>query len=54
MSLRVDLTDVPNGSKEVYLDRYEGFTSEILNTARFDEDTNLSTTSIGKLRQALP
>ena len=32
MSLRVDLTDAPNGSKEEYLDRYEGVISEILNT----------------------
>ena len=36
MSLRVDLTDAPNGSKEEYLDRYEGVISEILNTTRFD------------------
>ena len=50
MSLRVDLTDAPNESKEEYLDRYEGGISEILNTTRFDENTDLSTTSIGKLR----
>ena len=50
ISLRIDLTDVPNGSKEEYLDRYEGITSEILNTTRFDENTDLSTTYIGKLR----
>ena len=49
MSLRVDLTDALNGSKEEYLDRYEGVISELLNT-RFDENTDLSTTSIGKLR----
>ena len=50
MSLRVDLTDAPNGSKGEYLDRYEGVISEILNTTRFDENTDLSTTYIGKLR----
>ena len=50
MSFRVDLTDAPNGSNEEYLDRYEGVTSEILNTTRFDENTDLSTTCIGKLR----
>ena len=50
MSLRVDLTDAPNGSKEEYLDRYEGVISEILSTTRFDENTDLSTTYIGKLR----
>ena len=32
ISLREDLTDAPNGSKEEYLDRYEGVISEILNT----------------------
>ena len=52
MSLRVDLTDAPNRSKEEYLDRYEGVTSEILNTTRFDENTDLNTTCIGKLKKA--
>ena len=51
MSFRVDLTDAPNGSKEEYLDRYEGVISEILNTTRFDKNTDLSTTYIGKLRK---
>ena len=32
------------------LDRYEGVISEILNTTRFDENTDLSTTYLGKLR----
>ena len=50
MSLRVDVTDAPNGSKEEYLDRYGGVISEILNTTRFDENTDLSTTYIGKYR----
>ena len=50
MSLRVNLTDATNGSKEEYLDRYEGVVSEILNMTRFDENTDLSTTYIGKLR----
>ena len=50
ISLREDLTDVPNGLKEEYLDRYEGVISEILNTTRFDENTDLSTTYLGKLR----
>ena len=50
MSLRVDLTDALNGSKEEYLDRCEGVISEILNTTRFDEITDLSTTYGGKLR----
>ena len=50
ISLRIDHADVPNGLKEEYLDRYEGVTSEILNTTRFDENTDLSTTYLGKLR----
>ena len=53
MSLRVHLTDALNGSKEEYLDRYEGVISGILNTTRFDENTDLSTTYIGKLRMTL-
>ena len=50
LSLRVDLTDAPNGSKEEYFDKYEGVISELLNTTKFDENTDLSTTYIGKLR----
>ena len=50
ISLRIDLTDIPNGLKEEYLDMYEGVTLEILNTTRFDENTYLSTTYLGKLR----
>ena len=38
------------GSKEEYLNRYEGVISEILNTTRFDVNTDLSTTYLGKLR----
>ena len=48
ISLRTDLTDILNGSKEEYLDRYEGVISEILNTTSFDENTDLSTTYLGK------
>ena len=50
ISLRVDLTDAPNGSEEEYLDKYEGVISEILNTTRFDENSDLSTTYAGKIR----
>ena len=42
--------DILSSSKEEYLDRYEGVISEILNTTRFDENTDLSTTYLGKLR----
>ena len=50
MSLRVDLMDALIWSKEEYLDRYEGVVSDLLNITRFDENTDLSTTYIGKLR----
>ena len=33
---------------EEYLDRYEGVKSEILNTTRFDENSDLSTSYLGK------
>ena len=36
-SLRVGLASISDESREEYLDRYEGITSEILNTIRFDE-----------------
>ena len=47
-SLRVDLVSISDESREEYLDRYERFTSEILNTTRFDENSDLSTSYIGK------
>ena len=34
--------------REEYLDMYEGIQSEILNTTRFDENSDLSTTYLGK------
>ena len=55
ISLRIDLIDISERrpsyrSKEEYLDRYEGVILEILDTTRFDENTDLSTTYLGKLR----
>ena len=50
LSLRIDLTDTSDRSKEEYLDRYEGVISKILNTTRFDENTDLSMTYLGKSR----
>ena len=46
--LKVNLTDVTDRSKEEYLDRYEGIKTEILNTTRFDKNSDLSTTYLGK------
>ena len=37
-----------NRSKEEYLDRYEGVRSEILDTTRFDGNSDFSTTYLGK------
>ena len=50
LSLRMDLTDNLDRSKGECLDRYEGVKSEILNTTRFNENTDLSTTYLGKNR----
>ena len=47
--LRVNLTDNLGRSKEEYLNKYEGIKSEILNTIRFDENSDLSTTYLGKI-----
>ena len=47
--LRENLADISDRSKEEYLDRYEGIKSEILNTTRFDEKSDLSTTCLGKM-----
>ena len=42
-SLRVDLADISDESREEYLDRYEGMMSEILSITRFNENSHLST-----------
>ena len=47
--LKVNLVDNLDRSKEEYLDRYEGVKSEIVDTTRFDENSNLSTTYLGKI-----
>ena len=50
LSLRIDLTDNLDRSKEEYLNRYEGVTSEIINTTRFNENIDLSTAYLGQIR----
>ena len=42
--IELDFVPTPNILKEKYLDIYEGILSEILNTMRFDENSDLSTT----------
>ena len=47
-TLELDFGQTPDILREEYLDVYEGIQSEILNTMRFDENTDLSTTYLGK------
>ena len=48
----VDIGPTPNILKEEYLDIYEGIQSEIVSTMRFDEDSDLRTTYLGKSDRA--
>ena len=60
--IELDCGQTPNILKEEYLDVYEGKQSEIVNTTRFDENSDLSTTYLGtsdrskndKLKQKSP
>ena len=47
--LEVNLVDNLDRSKEEYLDKYEGIKSEIEDTTRFDKNSDLSTTYLGKI-----
>ena len=47
--LELDFGHTPDILKEEYLDVYEGIQSEISNTTRFDENSDLSTTYLGKV-----
>ena len=47
--LEVNLVDILDRSKEEYLDRYEGIKSEIVDTTRFDQNSDLSITYLGKI-----
>ena len=47
--LEVNLVDSSDRSKEEYLDRYEGVKSEIVDTTRFDKNSDLSTRYLGKV-----
>ena len=46
--IEVDFGPTPNVLREEYLDIYEGIHSEIVNTTRFDENSDLSTTYLGR------
>ena len=51
--LRANLMDISDRPKEEYLDRYEGMKSEILNTTRFDKNSDLSTKYLEKINRIL-
>ena len=46
--LELDFGQMPDILQEEYLDVYEGIQSEILSTTRFDENSDLSNTHLGK------
>ena len=46
--IELDFGSTLNILKEEYLDVYEGIQSEIVNTTRFGENSDLSTTYLGK------
>ena len=46
--LELDFGHAPDKLKEEYLDVYKGIQSEILSTTRFDENSDLGTTYLGK------
>ena len=47
--LSVNLIESPGRSRTEYLDRYEGIKTEIIDTTRFDENSDLSTTYLGRI-----
>ena len=47
--LELDFGDMPEKLKEEYLDVYNGIQAEKLSTTRFDENSDLSTTYLGRV-----
>ena len=45
----VDFGIVPQNLQEEYLDVYEGIQSDIVSSSRFDENSDISTTYLGKI-----
>ena len=46
---KVNLIESSGRSRAEYLDRYEGIKTEIIDTIRFDENSDLSTTYLGRI-----
>ena len=49
--MELDFGSMPHKLHEEYLDVYESIRSEIVNTTRFDENSNLSMTYLGRLNK---
>ena len=47
--LEVDFGDNPDKSRGEYLDMYEGYKLEVLSTTKFDENSDMSTTYLGRI-----
>ena len=47
--VEVNLVDILDRSKVEYLDKYEGVKSEIVDTTRFDKNSDLSMTYLGQI-----
>ena len=45
----LDFGAVPQNLQEEYLDVYEGIQSDIISSSRFNENSNISTTYLGKI-----
>ena len=45
----LDSGTVPQNLQEEYLDVYEGIQSDIVSSSRFDENSDISTTYLGKI-----
>ena len=45
----INLIESPSRSRAEYLDRYEGIKTEIIDTTRFDKNSDLSTTYLGRI-----
>ena len=47
--LELDVGNKPEKLKGEYLDMYKGIQSEVISTTRFDENSDLSTTYLGRI-----